>query len=65
MGHSISLINNLEIKIIFKDKAKEERAGVIDFIYRAVQVLKENLYWIRISVRDIGLIKLVKPWDEG
>ena len=38
------LINNLEIKIIFKDKAKKEGAGVIDFIYRAVQVLRENLY---------------------
>ena len=38
------LINNLEIRIIFKDKAKEEGAGVIDLIYRTVQVLKENLY---------------------
>ena len=38
------LINNLKIKIIFKDKAKEEEAGVTDFIYRTVQVLKENLY---------------------
>ena len=43
------LINNLEIRTIFKDKAKEEGVGVIDLIYRAVQVLKENLYWIRIS----------------
>ena len=30
------LINNLEIKIIFKDKTKEEGVGVMDFIYRAV-----------------------------
>ena len=43
------LITDLKIKIIFKDKAKEKRVGVIDFIYRAVQVLRENLYWIRIS----------------
>ena len=43
------LINNLKIKIIFKDKAKEEGANVIDLIYRAVQVLRKNLYWIRIS----------------
>ena len=38
------LINNLKIKIIFKNKAKEEGAGVIDLIYRAVQVLRKNLY---------------------
>ena len=43
------LINNLKIRIIFKDKAKEEEVDVIDFIYRAVQVLKENLYWVKIS----------------
>ena len=54
------LINNLEIKIIFKDKAKKEGVGVIDFIYRTVQVLKKNLYWIRISTQNTGLIKPVK-----
>ena len=54
------LINNLEIKIIFKDKAKKEGVGVIDLIYKAVQVLRENLYWIRISAQDTGLIKPVK-----
>ena len=59
------LINNLKIRIIFKDKAKEEGAGVTDFIYRAVQVLRENLYWIRISTQDIRLMELVKLWDEG
>ena len=44
MGHSISLINNLEIRTIFKNKAKEEGVGVTDLIYRTVQVLRENLY---------------------
>ena len=38
------LINNLKIKIIFKNKAEEKGAGVTDLIYRAVQVLRENLY---------------------
>ena len=38
---------------------------VTDFIYRAVQVLKENLYWIRISAQDAGLMELVELWDEG
>ena len=45
----MSLINDLEIRIIFKDKTREEGVGVIDFINRIVQVLKENLYWIKIS----------------
>ena len=59
------LINNLEIRTIFKDKTKEKGVGVMDFIYRAVQVLRENLYWIRISVQDTGLMELVELWDEG
>ena len=50
----------MKIRTIFKDKAKEEGAGVIDFIYRAVQVLRENLYWIRISAQDIKLIEPVE-----
>ena len=54
------LINNLEIRIIFKDKAKEEGVGVTDLIYRTVQVLKENLYWIRISIQDMGLMEPVE-----
>ena len=61
MEHSTLLINNLEIRIIFKDKAEEEGAGITDFIYRAVQVLRENLYWIRISVQNAGLMEPVKP----
>ena len=61
----MSLINNLKIRTIFKDKAKKEGVGVTDFIYKAVQVLRENLYQIKISAQNAGLIKLVKPWDEG
>ena len=38
----------------------EEGVGVIDLINRIVQVLKKDLYWIRISTQDIGLIELVK-----
>ena len=30
------LINNLKIKIIFKDKAEEKGVGITDLIYRAV-----------------------------
>ena len=61
----ISLINNLEIRTIFKNKTKEKGVGVIDLIYRAVQVLRENLYWIKISARDAGLIEPVKLQDKG
>ena len=38
---------------------------VTDLIYRAVQVLRENLYWIRISAQDVGLMEPVELWDEG
>ena len=37
----------------------------MDLIYRAVQVLRENLYWIKISTQKTGLMEPVKPWDEG
>ena len=59
------LINDLKIKIIFKDKAKEEGVSVIDFIYKAVQVLRENLYWIRISTQEVGLMEPIELWDKG
>ena len=39
--------------------------SVTDLIYRAVQVLRENLYWIKISAWDAGLMEPVKLWDEG
>ena len=65
LGQHTPLINNLEIRIIFKNKAKEEGVGVIDLIYRTVQVLKKNLYWIRISSQDTGLIEPIELWDEG
>ena len=45
---------------LFKDKNKEEGVGVIDFINRIVQVLREDLYWIRISTQDTGLMEPVK-----
>ena len=60
MGYSTPLINNLEIKIIFKDKTKEEGVGVIDLINRIVQVLKEDLERLAISTQDAGLIEPVK-----
>ena len=50
----------MEIKTIFKDKAKEEKSGVIDLITRIVQVLKEDLYWIKINTQKAGLIEPVK-----
>ena len=65
MGHSTPLINNLEIRAIFKDKTREEGVGVIDFINWIVQVLKEDLKRLAISIQDIGLMEPVKLWDEG
>ena len=60
MGHSTPLIKDLEIGIIFKDKAKEERVGVIDLINRIVQILREDLYWIRISTQNAELMEPVE-----
>ena len=54
------LINNLEIRIIFKDKAKEKGAGIMDFIYWIVQVLKEDLEKLAVSTWNTGLMKPVK-----
>ena len=50
----------MEIKF-FKDKEIEKEAGVTDLINRIVQVLKGDLYWVKISIQDIELIKPVKP----
>ena len=50
----------MEIKELFKDKDREEGVGVIDLINRIVQILKEDLYWVRISIWDVELIKPVK-----
>ena len=38
----------------------EEGVGVTDLINRIVQVLKRDLYWVKISMWDTELIKLVK-----
>ena len=38
----------------------EEGVGITDLINRIVQVLRRDLYWIKISIRDAELMKLVK-----
>jgi hypothetical protein len=38
----------------------EKRAGITDLINKIVQVLKRDLYWVKISTQDTELIKLVK-----
>ena len=50
----------MEIRTIFKDKAREEGVGIIDFIYWIVQVLKEDLERLTVSTQDIGLMEPVK-----
>ena len=59
------LINNLEIKKLFKDKNKEEEVSVINFINRIVQVLREDLYQIRINTQKAELIKPVELQNKG
>ena len=65
MGHYTPLINDLEIGIIFKDKARKEGVGVMDFIYRIVQVLREDLERLAVSAQDTGLMEPVKLWNKG
>ena len=60
MGHYTPLINDLEIRIIFKNKVKKEGVGVMDFIYQTVQVLKKDLEKLTVSTQDAGLIEPVK-----
>ena len=38
---------------------------VTDLINRIIQVLKRDLYWVKISTQNTKLIKPVKLWDEG
>ena len=50
----------MEIKELFKDKDREERVGIIDFINRIIQILKQNLKQVKINTQKAGLIELVK-----
>jgi transposase InsO family protein len=64
-GHSTPLIDDLEMEELFEDEDEEEGAGVTDLISRIVQVLRGDLYWVRISAQEAGLMEPVEPWDEG
>ena len=39
----------------------EKGVDIIDFINRIVQVLKKDLYWVKINTQDAELMELVKP----
>ena len=39
----------------------EEGVGVTNLINRIVQVLKRDLYWVKISAQNTELIELVEP----
>ena len=51
--------------MIFKDKAREEGVGIMDFIYLIVQVLREDLERLAVSTREAGLMEPVELWDKG
>ena len=38
---------------------------VTDLINRIVQVLKGDLYRVKISIQDAELMEPVEPWDKG
>ena len=58
-GYSTPLINNLETEF-FKDKNKKEGVGITDLINKIVQVLRRDLYQVKISIQKIKLIKPVE-----
>ena len=51
----------MKIKKLFKDKDREEKIGITDFINRIVQIFKWDLKQIKISTQEVGLIKPVEP----
>ena len=55
----------MEIRTIFKDKAKEEEVGITDLINRIVQVLKKDLERLAISTQNTGLMEPVKLKNKG
>ena len=59
LEYSTPLINNLKTKF-FKDEDKEKGVGVTDLINRIVQVLKGDLYGVKISTQDAELMEPVK-----
>ena len=61
IGHSTPLISNLEMEKLFKDKNKKKRAGITDLISKIVQVLRGDLYWVKINIQKVGLMEPVKP----
>ena len=38
----------------------EEKVGVTDLINRIVQVLKGDLYWVKINIQNTELMELVE-----
>ena len=58
--YSISLINTLRIGSIFKNKNKNKRVAIIDFIAAIVVRLKKVISELIISIEDIGLMEPVK-----
>jgi hypothetical protein len=68
-GHQIEsrnatpLIDDLEMRDIFKDEDKEEGDGVMDLISAVVELLERDISRLVVEVREA--LELVKLWDEG
>ena len=50
---------------VVEDYILETLQDVTDLINRIVQVLRRDLYRVRISAQDAELMEPVEPWDEG
>ena len=57
------MIDDLEIKDIFKDEDGEEEDGVMDSIIVAVVLLERDMNRLVVEAREA--LELVEPWDKG
>ena len=62
LGIKASYLNVRHIAVTYRHGTS---VVVTDLINRIVQVLRRDLYWVKISAQDAELIKPVKPWDKG
>ena len=59
---TIPLIDNLEIRSIFEDKAKEEGDNIIDLVMLVCQLLRRDVQELQ---ELVDTIEPVKSWDKG
>ena len=61
-----SWASNMLIKLFYMSSHSQDvLLYVIDLINRILQVLREDLYWFKISVQEAGLLEPTELGDKG